>query len=204
MLQVIIYTTSEHNVSKNHQNKVFSTVLCLFDLSVTLRWSHHDLGITPQWNQTPTDVIMCTWFGSRPIYWKCWSNNVLSTLLNWFNIAVTFRCPYHDLGITPLWNPTPTHFTMCTWLGFRPIYFYTTQGFNLPYFDDHTSMILFMHSKSADHLKVTWYIMRFEKIWCTTITSGGGGGGVHVGPMFNKTKICSPSGCKFQILEIIR
>ena len=30
------------------------------------------------------------------------------------------------LGITPLWNPTPNHVAMCSWLGFRPIYFYTT------------------------------------------------------------------------------
>ena len=122
---------------------------------------------------TPADVIMCTWVGFRPIYWKCWSNNVLSTFLRWFAHAVTLRWPYHDLGITPLWNPTPTHATMCTWLGFRPIYFYTTlrvKGTILRW----SLVNLSMHRKYADHLKVTWYIIRLKNIWCAKMPRGSG------------------------------
>ena len=59
----IIYISSERNVSKNNKNKSFPTFLNWFDLAVTLKWPYHDLGITPLWNQTPTDVIMCTWVG---------------------------------------------------------------------------------------------------------------------------------------------
>ena len=75
MFQDIVYISSEHNVSKNNQNKLFSTVLSRFDLVVTLRWPPHDLWITPLWNPTPTHVTMCTWVGFRSIYWKYWSNN---------------------------------------------------------------------------------------------------------------------------------
>ena len=107
MLQAMIDITSEHNVSKNNKNQLFSAVLSWFHLAVTLRWSDHDIGIrTPLWNQTPTDVIMCTWVGLRPIYWKCWSNNVVSTILRWLDLAMTLRWPYHDLEIT-LWNHLP-------------------------------------------------------------------------------------------------
>ena len=129
---------------------------------MTLRWSHHELGVTPLWNQTPTEVIMCTWVGFRPIYWKCWSNNVVSTILWWLDLAMTLRWPYHDLGITPLWNPTPTHVTMCNWLGFRSIYFYNTlrvKGTPLGW----PLVTLSMHRKSADHLKVTWYIISWAQ-----------------------------------------
>ena len=126
MIQAMIDITSEHNVSKNNQNQLSSAVLSWFHLAVALRWSQHDLGVTPLWNQTPADVIMCTWVASRPIYWKCLSNNVVSTILRWFDLAMTLRWPFHDFGITPIWNPTPTHVTMCTWPRFRPIYFCTT------------------------------------------------------------------------------
>ena len=122
----------------------------------------------PLWNQTPTDVIMCTWVGFRPICWKCWSNNVLSTILSWW--------PYHDLGITPLWNPTPTHVTTCTWLWFWPIYFYTTlrvKGTILWW----PLVTLSMHGKSADHLKVTWHIIRLRKNILYKNTRRGGTGG---------------------------
>ena len=59
MLQAMIDIISEHNVSTNNKNLLFSAVLSWFHLAVTLGWSHHDLGVTPLWNQTPTDVIMC-------------------------------------------------------------------------------------------------------------------------------------------------
>ena len=173
-IQAIIYISSEHNVSKN--NKLFSTVLSWFDLAVTLRWPHHDLGITPLWNPTPTDVTMCTWIGFRPSYWKCWSNNLLSTILSWFDLAVTLRWPYHDLGITPPWKSPPTLVTMCTWLWIRPIYIthsYTTlrlKGTILRW----PLVTLSIHRKSADHLKVTWYIIRLKKIWSTKIPRGEG------------------------------
>ena len=101
IIQAMIDITSEHNVSKNNQNQLFSAVLSWFHLAVTLRWSQHDLGVAPLWNQTPTDVIMCNWVGFRLIYWKCLSNNVVSTILWWFELAMTLRWPYHDLGITP-------------------------------------------------------------------------------------------------------
>ena len=62
---------------------------------------------------------------------------------------------------------------MCTWLGFRPIYdtfLHNPKGY-------HTSMTptLFIHSKSADHLKVTWYIKRLEKYGLQKYPGGGGG-----------------------------
>ena len=100
MLQAIKYITSEYNVRKQ-EKKLFSTVLSWFDLAVTLRSPLHYLGIISLWYQTPTDVTMCTWVGFRTIYSKFWSNNLLSTILSWFDLAVTFRCPYHDLGISP-------------------------------------------------------------------------------------------------------
>ena len=40
----------------------------------------------------------------------------------------------------------------------------------------HTSMTLSMHRKSGDHLKVTWYIVRFQKNMVYKNTRGGGGG----------------------------
>ena len=131
--------------------------------------------------QSPTDVIMCIWVGFWPIYWKCWSNNVVSTILRSFDLAMTLIWPHHDLGITHLWNPTPTHVTMCIWLGFRPIYFYTTLRVK------DTLLLwplvtLSMHRKSSDHLKVTWYIIRFKKNMVYKSTQGEGGGGVQVGP----------------------
>ena len=105
MLRAIIYITSEHNASKNNRNKLFSTVLSWFDLAVTLRWCHHYLGIIPIWNQTPTDVTMCTWIGFWPIYWKCWSNNVHCTF-NHFELI----SPCCDLQMTlPLrWDNSNT------------------------------------------------------------------------------------------------
>ena len=186
MIQAMIDISSEHNASKNNQNQLFVAVLSWFHLAVTFRWSQHDLGVTPLWNQTPTDVIMCTWVGFRPIYWKCWSNNVVSTILRWFDLAMTFRWPYHDLGITPLWYPPPTHVTMNTWLGFRSIYFYTTlrvKGILLRW----PLMTLSMHSKSADHLKVTWYIIRLKKYGLHKHPVGRWEG-VQVGP---RSKYCN-------------
>ena len=50
-LQAMIDITSEHNVSKNHKNHLFSAVLSWFHLTVTLRWSHYDLGVTHLWNK---------------------------------------------------------------------------------------------------------------------------------------------------------
>ena len=92
---------------------------------------------------------------------------------------MTLRWPYQDIGITPLWNPRPTHVTMSTWLELRPSYkthSYTTlrvKGTILRW----PLETLSMHRKSADHLKVTWYIVRLKKIWSTKIPRGGGGGG---------------------------
>ena len=37
MFQDIVYISSEHNVSKNNKNKLFSIVLSRFDLVVNLR-----------------------------------------------------------------------------------------------------------------------------------------------------------------------
>ena len=110
--------------------------------------------------------------GFRPIYWKCWSNNVVATILRWFDLVTTLRWPYHDLGITP----NTYHVTMCTWIGFRPIYFYTTlriKGTLLRW----PLVTLSMHRKSADHLKVTWHIIRLKKIWSTKVPRGRGGEG---------------------------
>ena len=169
----MIDITSEHNASKNSQNQLSSTVLSWFHLAVALRWSQHDLGVTPLWNQTPADVIMCTWVGFRPIYWKFLSNNVVSTILRWFDLAMTLRWPYQDLRITLLWNPRPTHVTMCTWLRFRPIYFYTTlrvKGTLLRW----PLVTLSMYRKSADHLKVTWYIISFFLNMVYKSRQGGG------------------------------
>ena len=146
----------------------------------------------------PTDVIMCTWVGFRPIYWKCWTNNVVSTVLRWFDLAMTLRWPYHDLRINPLWNPTPTHVTMCTWLGFRPIYFYTTlkvKGTLLPW----PLVTLSMHRKSADHLKVTWYIIRLKKIWSTKVPRGRGG---TDGPKVHEGRSRSSVGNSSQLARI--
>ena len=90
---------------------------------------------------------------------------------------LTLRWPYQDLGITPLWNPRPTHVTMCTWLEFRPSYMthsYTTlrvKGTILRW----PLVTLSMHRKSADYLKVTWYIVRFKKNMVYKNTQGGGG-----------------------------
>ena len=131
--------------------------------------------------QSPTDVIMCIWVGFWPIYWKCWSNNIVSTILRSFDLAMTLTWPHHDLGITPLWNPTPTHVTMCTWLEFRPIYFYTTsrvKGTLLLW----PLVTLSVHRKSADHLKVTWYIIMLKKNMVFKSTRGGGGGDCTDGP----------------------
>ena len=44
-------SSSEHNVSRNNENQLFSVVLSWFHLAVTLRWSHHDLVVTPLWNK---------------------------------------------------------------------------------------------------------------------------------------------------------
>ena len=41
------------------------------------------------------------------------------TVLSWCDLAVTLRWPYHDLGVTPIWSSSPTHVTMCTWVGAR-------------------------------------------------------------------------------------
>ena len=79
-------------------------------------------------------------------------NKLFSTILSWFDLAVTLRWSNHDLGITPLWNLTLTHVTMCTCLGFRPIYSYTilrVKGTILRW----PLMTLPMRRKSADHLK---------------------------------------------------
>ena len=121
MLLAMIDITSEHNVSKNNKNKLFSAVLSWFHLAVTLTWSQHDVGVTPLWNQTPTDVIMCTWVWFWPIYWKCWSNNVVSTVLRWFDLAMTLRWPYHDhwwpLDNSPMKpNTHPCHHVYLTWV----------------------------------------------------------------------------------------
>ena len=43
-------------------------------------------------------------------------NKLFSLVLSWFDLAVTLRWPYHDIGVAPLWDLTPTHFSMCTWV----------------------------------------------------------------------------------------
>ena len=164
-------------LAKTTKIRFFPTVLSWFDPAVTLKWPHHDLGITPLWYQTATDVTMCTSVGFWQSYWKCLSNNLFSTVLSWFDLAMTLGWPYQDLGITPLWNPPPTHVTMCTWLDFRPSYMthsYTTlrvKGAVLRW----PLVTLSMHRKSADHLKVAWYIVRLKKIWFIKTPRGRGG-----------------------------
>ena len=44
-------------------------------------------------------------------------NTLFSQILGWFDLAVTLIWPCHGLGVTLLWSPTPTHVTMCTWVG---------------------------------------------------------------------------------------
>ena len=142
---------------------------------MTLKWPYHDLGITPLWYQTPTDVTMCTWVGFWTSYMKCWSNNLFSTVLSWFDLAMTLRWPYQDIGITPIWNPQPTLVTMCTWLEFRPSYMthsYTTLRVKST-IRRWPLVTLCMHRKSADHLKVTWYIVKFKKNMIYKDTQGG-------------------------------
>ena len=139
-----------------------------------LKWPYHDLGITPMVPNTKR-CHMCTWVGFRLSYMKCWSYNIFSTVLSWFYLVITLRWPYQDLGITPLWNARPTHVTMCTWLEFRPSYIthsYTTlrvKGTILRW----PLVTLSMHRKSADHLKVTWYIVSL-KIYGLQKYPGGG------------------------------
>ena len=141
---------------------------------MTLPWPCDNSPMVPNTNR----CHMCTWVGFRPSYLKCWSDNLFSTVLSWFDLVMTLRWPYQDLGITPLWNPRPTHVTMCTWLEFRPSYMthsYTTlrvEGTILRW----PLVTLSMHRKTADHLKVTWYIVKLKKIWSTKIPRGGGEG----------------------------
>ena len=52
------------------------------------------------------------------IYISSGHNVGKTTKISHFQTAVTLRWPYHDLWITPLWNTTPTHVTMYTWVGF--------------------------------------------------------------------------------------
>ena len=120
---------------------------------------------------------MCTRVGVRPSYMKCWSNNLFSTVLIWFDLVMTLIRLYQDLRITPLWNPRPTHVTRCTWLEFRPSYMthsYTTLRVKCSILR-WPLVTLSMHGKSADPLKVTWYIVRLKKIWSTKIPRGVGG-----------------------------
>ena len=63
MIRAIIYISSEHNVSKNNKNKLFSTVLSWFNLAVTLRWPWHNFWRAPLWNPAPTHVTMCNLLG---------------------------------------------------------------------------------------------------------------------------------------------
>ena len=72
-------------------------------------------------------------------------------------------------------NAKPIHVTMYTWLGFRPIYFSTTlrvKGTPLRW----PLVTLSKHRKFADHLKVTWYIIRFKKYGLQKYPGGRGGG----------------------------
>ena len=139
---------------------------------MTLPWPCDNSPTVPNTNR----CHMCTWVGFRPSYLKCWSNNLFSTVLSWFDLVMTLRWPYQDLGITPLWNPRPAHVTMCTWLEFRPSYMthsYTAlrvKGTILRW----PLVTLSMHRKSADHLKVTWYMVKLKKKWFTKIPGGGG------------------------------
>ena len=107
----------------------------------------------------------------RPIYRSsltCWSNNELSGSFSWFDLGMTLIWP-------PVWNPPPTHVTTCTCLGFRPSYMthsYTTlrvKGTLLRW----PLVTLSMYKKSADHLKVTWYIVRLKNM-VYKIPRGGG------------------------------
>ena len=121
---------------------------------------------------------MCTWVGFRPSYIKCCSNNLFSIVLSWFDLVITLRWPYKDLEITPLSNPRPTHVTMCTWLQFQPSYMthsYTTLRVKSPILRSPL-VTLSMHRKFADHLKVTWCIVRLKKIYGIQKYPGGVGG----------------------------
>ena len=46
------------------------------------------------------------------IFIKINKNKLFPLILSWFDLAVTLRWPYHDLGVTPLWRPISTHVTV--------------------------------------------------------------------------------------------
>ena len=70
MFQTIISISSKQNVSKNNKNKLFPTVLSRFDLAVSSKLPYQDLGITPLWYQTPTDVTCVLGLGFDRVIWS--------------------------------------------------------------------------------------------------------------------------------------
>ena len=91
--------------------------------------------------------------------------------------------------------PTPTHVTMSTWLGFRPIYFYTILRVKSTLLR-WPLVTLSMYNKSADHLKVTWYIIRkINMVYKSTRGGGGGTGGPKV------YLLCCPSLTLTNVIE---
>ena len=70
----------------------------------------------------------------------------------------------------------PCHHVYLAWVS---TYLYDTFLYHPKGQGYHTSMTpgdLTLHRKYADHLKVTWYIVRLKKIWSTKIPRGKGGG----------------------------
>ena len=101
------YPRAPAQAISNHFESIWPC--CDLEMTLPCPWDNSPM------NPTPTHVTMRTWVGFRPIYWKCWSNNLFSPILSWFDLAVTFTWPCHDIEVTTLWNPTPTDFTMYTW-----------------------------------------------------------------------------------------
>ena len=140
---------------------------------MTLPWPWDNSSMVPNTNR----CHMCTRVGFRPSYMKCWSNNLFSTVLSWLDLVMTLRWPYQDLGITPLWNPRPTHVTMCTWLEFRSSYMthsYITLRVKGT-LHRWPLVTLSMHRKFAAHLKVAWYLVRLKKYGLQQYPGRGGG-----------------------------
>ena len=92
----------------------------------------------------------------------------------------------YDLEMTLPWawdnspiksNTYPCHHVYLAWVStYLFLYHPNGQG----YLNRWPLVTLTMCRKSADHLKVTWYIIRLKTNWSTKVSRGGGG--VQVGP----------------------
>ena len=170
----MIDITSGHNISKNNKNLLFSAVLSWFHLAATLRWSHHDLGVPPLWNNRYHHVYL-GWVSTdllEVLVQKCL--NHFEIIWPCYDLEMTSPWPWNNSPIKP--HTYPCHHVYLAWVLTYNIYFYTTLKVK------DTLLLwplvtLSMHWNSADHLKVTWYIIRLKKIWSTKAPRGEGGTG---------------------------